>query len=469
MLVLVWWIANYYLLNNYNYSLPTLPYKFNNLLINPLNKYHPLIFFTAYIFFFRFFVYTNLYTHNRNSGHHPKINLVLYKNTVSKLRVFWVIILYSLYLGSWWAIQEGSWGGWWNWDSSEVFGLLILCFFVLYLHGKYSRTVYVSHTITLLTWTTLIAFLYTMLQISYTLVSHNFGLSILYYGYTSFNFSTISILLLFLSSLSFMLWFYLCTKYYNLLALLNTNHYPLRSYLNGTNMIKYVCTVVTVYVLYSSFNPIFNNFLWTSLNLNVLNSLYTLWKPQLIFVLFIYLNFFLINSLSYPLTLILYYNLTFKLSFILVQFGTKAFDKSLHLTILVIMSLPLYLSSSVFVLWDYTTANATPPHFNKCRNFYTTTLNVNSLYISHLFVMLYDTLNLETVNSVYWINSDTVSQTFLLSGENTLLCQVVANTTFLYLFCVYVYDFATFTLDFIFLYSSLVIIFLLNWKNKLII
>ena len=32
-------------------------------------------------------------------------------------------------MGGLWAYQEGSWGGWWDWDISEVFGLFIYLVF----------------------------------------------------------------------------------------------------------------------------------------------------------------------------------------------------------------------------------------------------------------------------------------------------------------------------------------------------
>ena len=46
-----------------------------------------------------------------------------------------IILTITLYFGGWWALQEGSWGGWWNWDASEVLGLITLLYLILAVHG----------------------------------------------------------------------------------------------------------------------------------------------------------------------------------------------------------------------------------------------------------------------------------------------------------------------------------------------
>jgi len=418
----------------------------------------------AYIFFFRFFVYNHLYTNLRRLNYTVSLTTILYKNTIIKLRVVWLIILYSLYLGSWWALQEGSWGGWWNWDSSEVFGLLILCFFLLYLHNKHLNTIYIYKIITVTTWYLLTIFLYSILQISYTLVSHNFGLSILYYGYTSFNFFTISILLIVVGNILSLLWVYICSRH-NLIGNLTNPFYSNKNlYITNKNTMKYISLIIVIYIFSTSFNPILNNLLWTSLNLNLLNGLYFSLKPQFIFLLLIYLNFFLLNSLINPLIYLIYYNHTFKLNLVPMRVYFNFTDKVLHLTIIILMWLPIYLNNTVFVLWDYTNTNHISTTLTKHRNFYLTNLNVNSLYISNFSVMFYNTVMFEATNSLHWINSDVVSQIFLLHSEDTLLNQVISNSTFLYLFSAYIYDFATFILDFMVTYSIPVLITLLNRK-----
>lgn len=53
-----------------------------------------------------------------------------------------VVGLYcTLFLGGWWAFQEFTWGGWWNWDGVEV-PLLLLSLYVTLIkfHNIYSRS-----------------------------------------------------------------------------------------------------------------------------------------------------------------------------------------------------------------------------------------------------------------------------------------------------------------------------------------
>ena len=99
--------------NFFNFSL-------NKLLHNGTNKVHPFILYmsiTCFIGnFFSWSYYFNL--RNKHISNVP-LNNELFAYTKSLL-----LIIIALSLGGWWALQEGSWGGWWNWDISEVFGLL---------------------------------------------------------------------------------------------------------------------------------------------------------------------------------------------------------------------------------------------------------------------------------------------------------------------------------------------------------
>jgi cytochrome c biogenesis factor len=51
-------------------------------------------------------VYLSLILLVANLDGYNKIKLAIY---------FLSILLLGLILGGWWAYQEGSWGGWWNW------------------------------------------------------------------------------------------------------------------------------------------------------------------------------------------------------------------------------------------------------------------------------------------------------------------------------------------------------------------
>jgi cytochrome c biogenesis factor len=58
------------------------------------------------------------------------------------IKFYIILIIITLFMGSWWALQEGSWGGWWNWDPSEVFGLLFLLAY-LYLIHNFNKSIHI--------------------------------------------------------------------------------------------------------------------------------------------------------------------------------------------------------------------------------------------------------------------------------------------------------------------------------------
>jgi cytochrome c biogenesis factor len=186
---MLFWVINYYYLNQYVYCAKNIQYHFNNLLYNPLNKYHPFLFFTTYIFIYTFIkpycnminprIFTTLY--------HVKFTSISY--ITGKVNIYWCVLLFSIYLGAWWALQEGSWGGWWNWDASEVFGLIVLTYLLTSLHSILSSFMQTVKLIYVLYASTLTLFTYGLLQMGYSVVSHNFGLSLIGYGYTQLAFT----------------------------------------------------------------------------------------------------------------------------------------------------------------------------------------------------------------------------------------------------------------------------------------
>jgi len=86
----------------------------NSLLLNPINKYHPFILFTSFIILLKSVILRNALWFNFFT---TEPNFKLFKNlSITKAQIntniYTFIILYTaLFLGSWWAFQEGSWGG----------------------------------------------------------------------------------------------------------------------------------------------------------------------------------------------------------------------------------------------------------------------------------------------------------------------------------------------------------------------
>ena len=429
------------------------------MLYNPLNKYHPFIFFISYIYIYTLFLGINPFLTKRSysliSYLYPSIN----KNTQTNLNKYWLLLNFSLYLGSWWAFQEGSWGGWWNWDSSEVFGLLILTVYVYYIHQNPLVNNYWYMQYLLINNITLIIFTYSILQLSYTLVSHNFGLNILSYGYVSITFS----LLYILSLLLYTSIYYFKSKLYNLLYSLNFK------YLNSIHYFKYFISIkyiyvyllfITTFVIYSmSFNPILNNLFYNYFNLEVCNSIASSVNLKLTTLLFIYIILYL--NISFYFILLTYFMLNYIYIWVL---PTITFNKNfrfmvIHLMVLLILFIPVILNTSTFVMWNYLTNKLITPNLVLSYGNHKHLFTVDNIYLVYSKPNINYTFSYDFYNLIFWLNSIPNIQSFTTNSTNNTLTQSVTYNNYLYNFRVSIYDLSINLIDFT--YQLLNIILLL--------
>lgn len=147
----------------------------NELLLNSLNKYHPFIFYSSsLLLIFTCILFLN---NIENRG--------LFKTSTTSfmeihiITLTLIINLISLFLGSWWALQESTWGGWWNWDASEVFGLLVSFSCLMRLHSLQTLNNQYLFYIKYWIWIFFFFISYVIVQISFSMLSHNFGIEIL--------------------------------------------------------------------------------------------------------------------------------------------------------------------------------------------------------------------------------------------------------------------------------------------------
>jgi len=163
---------SYWLLNSLDTYTIDNSAHFNMLLINPINHYHPNLFLFTISFFYLLLFYILL-------SYYQKFIRGFAANLSTKFDyIFKKILILNILttlLGSWWALQEGSWGGWWNWDISEVFSLVILFNVAYLLHRVF------SHSITILDYTTWLVLILKLLifnlvvQYNLTTSTHAFG------------------------------------------------------------------------------------------------------------------------------------------------------------------------------------------------------------------------------------------------------------------------------------------------------
>ena len=462
----IWWVMDYYFLNYYPYVTKNTQYYFNNLLYNPLNKYHPILFFVSYIYVYSVVSYVNQFTNLHNNYYLNFVYKTIYKISTRQINFYWILLSVSLYLGSWWALQEGSWGGWWNWDASEVFGLIILTFLLYLMHLYYPQLTLSIFIRLCYLYTTTILFLYIMLQMSYTLVSHNFGLSIISYGYVNFNFILIGLLVLILYTSIY--------KYQTgniikdkLFTKINNSYrtVPRSSALRPKNITTFAVSFLLLYIYILSFNPIINNICWTTLNIEVLNKWFSWINPKLILLLVIFLIVWPINTLVLFLqtlttlfTSVLYNPLMF------YSIGRSLLTVLPHILIYLLFISSIHLQHSLFMVWEYVNMSNTAWVNTYRRSIVSNNILLENIYIINTLQNLNGN-NLFTPNSFFWFNTNLDNQFFSLDLNSNTLRQIIFNHTFLYLFSVFVYDTPSLVPDLIVL--PLLVLFYTLYQKKL--
>jgi len=304
-------------------------------LLNPLNKYHPFILYSGIIGSVQFFL-LKLFSHSFTSP--GFINLQIKKNSNLPVWRSYTIIC-ALFLGSWWAFQEGTWGGWWNWDPSEVFGLVFLFVHLVYIHegASYHKLtkIYKKVLISIV----LLSCIYLFIQLNFEIISHNFGVKFFYFFNNNFFFlSTLGLLVL--------VFFWIFTKdaYYTKLAtLLTFSTYPevLQGWITSFSGLLLTLSLLGIPILLS-FMPTIQYFVHTYFGLNLFN--FEL-SPQKLLTTFILLLLFFftrlrilrswINLLSSPL-------LTFSYTTsLLLCSPTLRLNSQLHVCLIIFFGLTL--------------------------------------------------------------------------------------------------------------------------------
>lgn len=462
---------DYYIINNYPYIISILPDLYNNLLYNPLNKYHPFIFFISYIYIYNLY-FNPLYHLNLRVP--TKINFINpynFKNNLKKINKYWILLVYALFSGSWWALQEGSWGGWWNWDSSEVFGLLILTVYLYYIHSNTTNHNYPYNNYLVYTLLSLLIFIYLLLQLSYTLVSHNFGLNILSYGYINITFYILFLFFLLISVLVQSVWIVFIYQIIHYTNCFMVNLSRFKGLLNIKYLFTYTILLNLTYIYMSSFSPILNNFIYNLVSVELFNTVYDCINFKLLLTLYIYLYFL---SLSTYLLILTYYLYKIKITLIItpvLQISNYKFlnYKYLHLFLFLFVYIPLLYNSSSYITWNPIGNLCTS---NKLTNWYTTydyEFTINNIYILFLLPDINNILINNFSNFFFWLNSITNIHLLDTLQNNNLSSQLIIGNPYLYLFVICIYDLSNTLIDTLFIVTYLYTIVYLYYKNFLII
>jgi len=293
ILAFVFEVIDYAGLNNLSYVWDLNTTNVNLLLTNSINKYHPFLFY--YTFISLIAVYLLFYI-NLNLQHDLQYNLLVSKPLrLLLLGRLVATITFTLFLGSWWALQEGSWGGWWNWDPSEVFGLFIMFVFINVMHSKLNYgKIYASWGRLKLS-LVLTVTLYVFIQLNFNLVSHNFGIKV-----TDFiNTSQLFMLMLILSLLLIHKINYRFGHFKNKLASVIYGLECSYARLNQKLIFYYLTSFITSLVFLLSFSPLILDFVSKNFGIKSLNWLLSYEILFYYLLILTSINFWTLSSLLF--------------------------------------------------------------------------------------------------------------------------------------------------------------------------
>lgn len=253
----------------------------NILLVNSLNKYHPIVLYLTVVFYFSSLCITIELLVLKKLLWSPYSSLlkILPRKLLNSM-----LIIFTLFLGSWWALQEGSWGGWWNWDPSEVVGLFIMISVVFSIHLKPKNYSFSQKYLCILIY--ILIFIYVLTQLNFNLISHNFGLRPIKYFY---NLNYFYWALLFVSILTI-------HKYTVSLRFTNKSLYLFIFFKNYQFYYKFILNIIIFLGVTTTINFIFNNMLgelmWKLLKIKITPFVINLDNLVVCFLVLCWLNFF---------------------------------------------------------------------------------------------------------------------------------------------------------------------------------
>jgi cytochrome c biogenesis factor len=386
-----------------NYSPLKLDY-YNVLLTNGLNKYHPFILYASWSSIFILWLTISI-TSTKYVTHSST-----YVKSLNTLPQALYSIILTLLMGSWWAYQEGSWGGWWNWDPSEVFGLYIMLVIATLIHNQLSnKSYYTLRAISCAAITSSVAY-YSFMQINFSLISHNFG----------FRDSDLVDIRLFYSLLLLTIMFTFLLV--SLSCWVANNLRNAFSYVSLYKLRSIVLLAITFLVVTSSLFILFNDLAWKILKFNITNFNIN-YQLVLLSVCFLYLP--LVNNTKWfsAVTLaILSLYLNLELLFVTPLLIYKGSSYALPHTIIIVS---IFIS---VIYGKFTTTNwsSISPSTSILDTYYYFNgdywLNTHYPFISELFMPIS-----ELGFTSYLSSSSPDMKFFSLSSSKDTLCQLLVS------------------------------------------
>lgn len=399
--------------------------QINSLLTNSINKYHPFIFYLSLVQVYIIWVlFISTKTKTRFISSYTKLLVS------QKLSLCSSMILFTLSLGSWWALQEGSWGGWWNWDSSEVFGLLVMLIYVQLSHQIILKTTGNYIKLILVYATGFLLLTYILIQLNFDLVSHNFGTKITQ----------------FVSSDQF---FYLlsCIVIYCILLITHSVKNASNNYLQFIKskpiLIKIIMlSFIVVISVLLSFSELLNNFYWLLFGFNFVNvlNLTTYYSPITLITLYIVL--LRVNIFSVIAYTLLICNGEYFIVF-LMTFIKRNVTYVLHVYIYIFIFLSYLLLNQTLTHWSSLYENKHSFILTLLLDNYTFFVKLNTSYIECCFTELTNNQFTDIGWSFIQKNTNLESHAFQHSLNSVLTLQGLISSWFEYIHSILVIDYSS--------------------------
>lgn len=426
-LVLVAVSLHYQNLNLYNYLLDNYGTNFNTLLSNSVNKFHPALFYITITHILlasqlSLFNRRRLYVLNTNSAHTTYVSNSLIP-----------IIIFTLFLGSWWALQEGSWGGWWNWDPSEVFGLFVLLYYLYTLHKSQKVSNYPVQALYLKILTQLVFVVYVFIQLNFDLVSHNFGTKVDQFIDTYQNFLTLVVLLV--------LFIVIISRYllYTIISTLVTSPWHATRVKEPILLWHISGTVALGFILLSSFSLLINDFLWQLLSLNIFNSTkFTYFYTSLLITITLLRSW---TTQSYIILVLLYLPYFGKETILLLIVPAVARLSILHLSLISLLFVMLSESNQSISFWEILYENMSYTQADVVYDVSSPFVALNNFMTEYLLTVLANNKTFESIWNFTWTASSNEGHSFLHSIMADLLTQSLYAGNGLSTYLVNVVDF----------------------------
>ena len=408
----------YWVLNTTSYCTPLRSEHYNNLLLNSINKYHP-----GFLYWSSLLIIVYWLTFNLSYVNYTYRFYIIQTEMFIVKKFIWagLVLLVTLGLGGWWALQEGSWGGWWNWDPSEVFGLIILLFYLMYTHHVSYKQNSLQKWFYNLSFILIILQVYFFTQLNFDLVSHNFGTKIDNF-IDNTNLYTIIIIISYFSLTYILYW-----KLYISNFLLNgAQRIDIKS-IRQFKLYTYILLGLFFYETVYSLIPLFNDFLWKLLRINIVNHILIFEKYNLQIVYLIIVFFWKHHQLLILYSIYVVWSY-WAVIFMYVTF-TKRVTFFIHWFISLFMWLSLLTLSYIFTEWNFSSTPNLDTSMVCITSLKQVLLNVNHLsldytqvsYIGGEFLTSWNTIWIDTTPEVYsflyYLTKDISNQLMIIGSK----------------------------------------------------